>query len=55
MATTVTSDAVVAVDADEEHPSQTGAIRAHDPSKPLANFSPGPAPLPPARLKESVP
>lgn len=36
----------------QEQPALTGAIRAHDPSKPLANFSPGPAPLPPAVMDE---
>lgn len=36
----------------DEHPALTGAIRACDPSKPLANFSPGPAPLPAAVMQE---
>jgi len=35
----------------EEKPWLDGAIQAKDPSKPLLNFSPGPAPLPSVVLK----
>lgn len=34
------------MEADTEHPSLTGAIKAAMPNQPLLNFSPGPAPLP---------
>ena len=35
----------------EPHPALTGAICAFDPSMPLANFSPGPAPMPEAVMR----
>ena len=35
----------------EPHPALTGAICAFDPSMPLANFSPGPAPMPDAVMR----
>ena len=45
-----TSDSVDGM-AVEPHPALTGAICPFDPSMPLANFSPGPAPMPDAVMR----
>lgn len=45
-----TSDSVEGV-AVEPHPALTGATRPFDSSMPLANFSPGPAPMPDAVMR----
>ena len=49
-----TSDSVDGM-AVEPHPALTGAIRPFDPSIPLANFSPGPAPMPDAVMRSMAP
>lgn len=52
----VTSQAVVlkegAAAPPDPHPVLAGSLRTCDPGKPLVNFSPGPAPLPPAVMRE---